>query len=32
MRRNYRLPAEEPLGRHRSIREDNSEISPKEVW
>jgi len=32
MRRKYRLPAEEPLGRYTSIREDNIEISPKEVW
>jgi hypothetical protein len=31
MRRNYRLPAEEPLGRHTSIREDNINIKPKKI-
>jgi hypothetical protein len=30
--KNYKLAAEEPVGRHTSIREYNIKMNPKEIW
>jgi hypothetical protein len=30
--KNYTLLGKEPFGRHKSRREDNIEINPKEIW
>jgi hypothetical protein len=32
MRINFRLPAEETVGTHTSVREDYVKLKPEEIW